>query len=96
MRTIEIRVYEDGFADSLAAMRDWLEREKLYLAHFRHRNDDGMIVMSVGFANPDDPASMLFTGPSATWAKRRKLISPIGTRRIGLIIAANKVEQGRL
>jgi hypothetical protein len=55
MRTIEIRVYEDGFADTLAAMREWLEREKLYLAHFRHENGDGIIVMSVGFANPDDP-----------------------------------------
>jgi len=55
VRTIEIRVYEDGFAHTLTVMREWLEREKLYLAHFRHINDDGMIVMSVGFANPDDP-----------------------------------------
>jgi len=46
MRTIEIRVDPSGFADTLAAMREWLDREKLYLSHFRHENGDGMIVMS--------------------------------------------------
>jgi hypothetical protein len=55
MRTIEIRVDVGAFADTLGAMREWLDREKLHLAHFRHENGKGMIVMSVGFANPDDP-----------------------------------------
>jgi hypothetical protein len=55
MRTIQIRVEEGTFADTLGAMREWLDREKLYLAHFRHEIGGGMIVMSVGFSNPDDP-----------------------------------------
>ena len=35
MRTIEIRVPEASFADILNSMREWLDREKYPLSHFR-------------------------------------------------------------
>ena len=56
MRIIEIRVDQAIFADTLNAMREWLDREKCYLSQFRHRSDDdGTIVISAGFSKADDP-----------------------------------------
>jgi hypothetical protein len=56
MRTIEIRVNQASLADTLSAMREWLDREKCYLSHFRHTNaDDGTIVISASFSNDYDP-----------------------------------------
>jgi hypothetical protein len=56
MRTIEIRVDRAEFADILNKMREWLDREKCYLSHFRHTSgEDGIIVISAGFPSADDP-----------------------------------------
>jgi hypothetical protein len=56
MRSLEIRIDQGSFADTLGAMREWLDREKCYLSHFRHKSDDGgMVIISVGFLNGDDP-----------------------------------------
>jgi hypothetical protein len=56
VRTIEIRVDQASFADTLNFMREWLDREKYYLSHFRHMSgDDESIVISAGFADADDP-----------------------------------------
>jgi hypothetical protein len=56
MRTIQIRVNQASLADTLSAMREWLDREKCYLSHFRHENgDDGTIVISASFSNDGDP-----------------------------------------
>ena len=65
-----------SFADTLNAMREWLDRRKCYLSHFRHvSGDDGTVVISAGFPTADDPASMNFTGNSAALA-RPKALSP--------------------
>lgn len=56
MRTVEIRIDQASFADTLKSMREWLDRERYHLAHFRHTSrNDGSIVISAGFANADDP-----------------------------------------
>jgi hypothetical protein len=56
MRIVKIRVEQASFADTLNAMREWLDRKNCYLAHFRHLSgDDGIIVISAGFAKADDP-----------------------------------------
>jgi hypothetical protein len=56
MRIIEIRVDQAIFADTLNAMREWLDREKCYLSQFRHKNDDdGTILIIAGFSDADDP-----------------------------------------
>jgi hypothetical protein len=56
MRTIEIRVPSARLADTLNAMREWLDREKCYLSRFRYESgNDGTAVISVSFSNNDDP-----------------------------------------
>jgi hypothetical protein len=56
MRTIEIRVPQAEFADILNAMREWLDREKCFLSRFSHASGkDGIVVISAGFPNADDP-----------------------------------------
>lgn len=56
VRTIEIRVPEKSLAGILNSMREWLDREKCDLSHFRYTSgEDGVIVISAGFPNPDDP-----------------------------------------
>ena len=56
MRTVEIRIDQASFADTLSAMREWLDRRKCYLSHFRHvTGDDGIVVISAGFPSADDP-----------------------------------------
>jgi hypothetical protein len=56
MRTIKIRTDQANLGETLKSMREWLDREKYHLSHFRHvSGDDGSIVISAGFANPDDP-----------------------------------------
>ena len=55
MRTVKIRVKRSRLADTLGAMREWLDSRRCALAHFRHARDaDGTIVISVGFTSPDD------------------------------------------
>ena len=55
MRTVEIRVSQASLADTLNSMREWLDRERCNLAHFRHTSgEDGIIVISAGFATADD------------------------------------------
>jgi hypothetical protein len=56
VRTIKIRVDQTGFAEVLSAMREWLDRERCHLTHFRHvTGDDRSVVISAGFANDGDP-----------------------------------------
>ena len=56
MRTIEIRVNQTSLADTLSAMREWLDREKCYLSHFRQQSgDDGTVVISLSFSDDYDP-----------------------------------------
>jgi hypothetical protein len=52
MRTVEIRVNLDRLADTLSAMRVWLDARRCALSHFRQaREADGMVVISVGFTS---------------------------------------------
>jgi hypothetical protein len=61
MRAIEIRIEQASFADTLAAMREWLDREKCNLLHFSHTsNADGTIVISAGFPGADNTHAEAF------------------------------------
>jgi hypothetical protein len=56
MRTIQIRVDQANLADTLGAMREWLDRERCYLSHFRHEiGEGGIVIISAGFSNDYDP-----------------------------------------
>lgn len=55
MRTVEIRVDLARLADTLGAMREWLDGRRCALSHFRHARDtDRTVVISVGFTAIDD------------------------------------------
>jgi hypothetical protein len=55
MRTLEIRVSQASLADILNEIREWHDRKKCALSHFRHTSDeDGSIVISAGFATAED------------------------------------------
>jgi hypothetical protein len=55
MRTVEIQVYQANLAATLNAMREWLDREKCSVSHFRHvAGADGTLLISVGFSAPHD------------------------------------------
>ena len=55
MQTIEIRIKRASLADTLGAMREWLDSRRCALSHFRHERDvDGTIVISIGFTSIDD------------------------------------------
>jgi hypothetical protein len=56
MRIVKIKVGRANLADTLNTMREWLDRKKCYLSHFGHTSEgDGVIVISAGFAQEDDP-----------------------------------------
>jgi len=50
MQSVEIRVNRTDLADTLSAMRLWLDHERCKLLHFRHRTGgQGIVVISAGF-----------------------------------------------
>ncbi len=54
--TIEIRVSQANFADTLNAMREWLDRERCHPSRFSHvSGEDGNVVISISFPHADDP-----------------------------------------
>jgi|HubBroStandDraft_6_1064221.scaffolds.fasta_scaffold65894_3 hypothetical protein len=54
MQSIEISVKRADLANILSAMREWLDRERCSLLHFRHADGGvGMVVISAGFAAGD-------------------------------------------
>jgi hypothetical protein len=69
MRTVEIRVPQASLADILNSMREWLDRERCNLSHFRHTSgDDGIIVIAPASLTLMIPASMHFISSSAEQA----------------------------
>jgi hypothetical protein len=48
---IEITVKRAELADTLGAMRIWLDREKCTISNFRHKNDDaaGSVILKADF-----------------------------------------------
>jgi len=54
VQSVEIRVRQADLADTLTAMRVWLDRERCVLLHFRHAGDGmGSILINAGFAVDD-------------------------------------------
>ncbi len=55
MRTIEVRVPRAGLAETLGAMREWLDGRRCALSHFRHAHErDETILISLGFTSIDE------------------------------------------
>jgi hypothetical protein len=54
MQSIEISVKQADLPEILNTMREWLDRERCNLWHFRHASDGtGFIVINAGFAAGD-------------------------------------------
>jgi hypothetical protein len=49
MRVIEVRVNRADFANTLAEMRQWLDRKNRPLVHFETESDGGIISIKVKF-----------------------------------------------
>jgi hypothetical protein len=62
MQSIEIHVKQLDLADTLGAMREWLDRKRCNLSHFRHTSDAAgiVVIISVGFAAGDHACAEAF------------------------------------
>jgi len=61
MQSVEIRIKQPDLAAALSAMREWLDRERCNLLHFRHTSDGtGIIVINAGFAAGDHACAEAF------------------------------------
>ena len=49
MRTVTVRLPAAGFSAALAAMREWLERNRYEPTKFNYDQDDEAVVLSVEF-----------------------------------------------
>ena len=49
---VEVTVKQADLANTLAAMREWLDRERCNLSHFRHAGDgDGNVIIKADFSD---------------------------------------------
>jgi hypothetical protein len=61
MKSVEIRVKQADLAETLGAMREWLDREKCNLLHFSHTSDrTGIVVIDAGFSDGDHVCAEAF------------------------------------
>jgi len=61
MQSVEIRIKQPDLAAALSAMREWLDRERCNLLHFRHTSDGtGIVVINAGFAEGDHVCAEAF------------------------------------
>jgi len=60
MRTVTVRLSAAGFSAALAAMREWLDRNRYEPTKFNYDQDDEAVVLSVEF--PNDQEAEAFAG----------------------------------
>ena len=60
MRTVTVRLPAAGFSVALAAMREWLDRNRYEPTKFNYDQDDEAVVLSVEF--PNDQEAEAFAG----------------------------------
>ena len=60
MRTVTVRLPAAGFSVALAAMREWLDRNRYEPAKFKYDQEDEAVVLSVDF--PNDQEGEAFAG----------------------------------
>ena len=54
MQSVKVSVKQVDLAEILNTMREWLDRERCNLWHFRHAGDGtGLVVIDAGFATGD-------------------------------------------
>src|ERR1700720_2827173 len=54
MRTVTVRLPAAGFSVALAAMREWLDRNRYEPTKFNYDQDDEAVVLSVEFPNDQE------------------------------------------
>ena len=60
MRMVTVRLPAAGFSAALAAMREWLDRNRYEPTKFNYDQDDEAVVLSVEF--PNDQEAEAFAG----------------------------------
>ena len=60
MRMVPVRLPAAGFSAALAAMREWLDRNRYEPTKFNYDQDDQAVVLSVEF--PNDKEAEAFAG----------------------------------
>ena len=54
MRTVTVRMRASDLAHQMAAMREWLDRNRYEPAKFKYDQEDEAVVLSVDFPNDQD------------------------------------------
>jgi hypothetical protein len=52
MRTVTIRLSGEDFSTAIVRMRDWLDKHRCEPTGYQYDQNDEIVVMSVGFADP--------------------------------------------
>ena len=60
MRTVTVRMRASDLAHQIAAMREWLDRNRYEPAKFKYDQEDEAVVLSVDF--PNDQEGEAFAG----------------------------------